>query len=235
MVHGSIYIMPTAISDVEVDYYFPIAYRELLLQIKFFAVENIRTARRFLKKVQPLVVIDELSFFLLDKNTAKDDARVFLNPILKGENLCIMSEAGAPGIADPGNVLVQLAHENDINVIPLVGPSSIFMALMASGMNGQNFAFTGYLPVKKPERIKRIKELSKRAIFEKQSQIFMETPYRNEQLLADLIQYADAKLKLCVAMNITADNEFIQTRRIKNWVKDKPNFHKIPCIFILSV
>lgn len=227
--------MPTAISDVEVDYYFPIAYRELLLQIKFFAVENIRTARRFLKKVQPLVVIDELSFFLLDKNTAKDDARVFLKPILKGENLCIMSEAGAPGIADPGNVLVQLAHENDINVIPLVGPSSIFMALMASGMNGQNFAFTGYLPVKKPERIKRIKELSKRAIFEKQSQIFMETPYRNEQLLADLIQYADAKLKLCVAMNITAENEFIQTRRIKNWVKDKPNFHKIPCIFILSV
>jgi 16S rRNA (cytidine1402-2'-O)-methyltransferase len=231
---GIIYILPTEISDVSADIFFPAAHKELLLKLTFFAVENIRTARRFLKKVQPEIIIDELDFKLLNKDTSREEAQKIIKPALIGNSICIMSEAGAPGIADPGNILVQLAHENSLRVIPLVGPSSIFMALMASGMNGQNFAFTGYLPIKGNERISRIKELSKRAIFEKQSQIFMETPYRNEQLLADLILHADAKLKLCIALNITGDDEFIQTRKLKNWATEKPSLHKIPCIFILS-
>jgi 16S rRNA (cytidine1402-2'-O)-methyltransferase len=170
----------------------------------------------------------------LDKDTKREDALEYIKPVLEGNHLVIMSEAGAPGIADPGNILVAIAHEQNISVRPLVGPSSIFMALMSSGMNGQNFAFSGYLPIKNPERALKIKDLSKRALIENQSQIFMETPFRNEQLLQDLIANADSRLKLCIAMNITGENEYIKVRKIKNWAQDKPSLHKIPCIFILS-
>jgi 16S rRNA (cytidine1402-2'-O)-methyltransferase len=231
---GVIYVLPSEISDINPDNFFPSSYKDFLLDIRFYAVENVRTARRFLKKVQSQIRIDESTFFLLDKDTKREDALEYIKPVLEGNHLVIMSEAGAPGIADPGNILVAIAHEQNISVRPLVGPSSIFMALMSSGMNGQNFAFSGYLPIKNPERALKIKDLSKRALIENQSQIFMETPFRNEQLLQDLIANADSRLKLCIAMNITGENEYIKVRKIKNWAQDKPSLHKIPCIFILS-
>ena len=234
MPKGTIFLLPTALSNRNPNFYLPPYYAQLVLEIKHYAVENVRTARRFLRKIQPQTDINGSEFFLLDKKSNREDALKALKPVQDGYDLIIMSEAGAPGIADPGALLVQLAHERNIKVVPLVGASSIVMAMMASGLNGQSFAFSGYLPIKKPERIKRIKELSQRALRENQAQIFMETPYRNNHLLDDILQHADKSLKLCIAANITAEDEFIRTQSIKAWQHEKPDLHKIPTIFILG-
>jgi len=234
MPKGTIYLLPTALSEREPEYYLPSFYAQFVLEVKHFAVENIRTARRFLRRIQPQTDINGSTFYLLDKKSSQEDAQKALKPVLKGENLIIMSEAGAPGIADPGALLVRLAHQSDVKIVPFVGASSIMMAMMSSGLNGQNFAFSGYLPIKKPERIKRIKELSMRALRENQAQIFMETPYRNNHLLEDVLLHADKGLKLCIASNITAEEEFIQTKSLKAWKNNLPDLHKIPTIFILG-
>ena len=178
------------------------------------------------------IKIDDLTFIELHKNTPLEQTYHQIKDLKKDAG--IISEAGCPGIADPGSVAVKLAHEFGFRVAPLVGPSSIFLALMASGFNGQSFAFHGYLPIDRPQRIRAIKQLEQDMTKKNQTQIFMETPYRNNQVLEDILQQCSPETKLCIAANVTAADEFIQTHPIKYWRSHKPELHKIPCIFVLG-
>ena len=202
--------------------------------IKYFIVENIRTARRYLRKMDPQLNIDELQFFELNQHTDGTVITEYLRPILEGYDVGIISEAGCPGIADPGAEVVKLAHTRQIRVIPLVGPSSILLSLMASGMNGQNFAFIGYIPVKPAERVKAIKEIERRSGFEKQTQIFIEAPYRNTQLINDLINTLSDQTRLCIACDITLETEYIKTLTVAQWKKGVPDLNKRPAIFLIQ-
>ena len=201
--------------------------------IEYFLTENVRTARRFISSLHLDITIEELHFELLDKNTVAVQIEVVCAPLLAGKDIGVMSEAGCPGIADPGHLAVAFAHRHDVEVIPLVGPSSIFMALMASGFNGQSFTFHGYLPIDKEQRKQKIRELETSAHQLRQTQIFMETPYRNDQLLKDLISICKPDTRLCVARDISGANQFISTKSIKDWRKISMALHKLPCIFLL--
>lgn len=208
---------------------------DIIPKLNTFFVENIRTARRFISSLKLGVVIDELSFYVLDKKTDQQTYLSYLNILKAEKSIGLMSEAGSPGVADPGSNLVQLAHQNNIQVIPLVGPSSILLALMASGLNGQNFAFLGYLPIQKPERKKRIQAIEKLSAQYKQTQIFIETPYRNQSLFEDLLKCCQNNTRLCVACNLTSPEEFIKTQTIKTWKSAKDiDLHKKPTIFLLQ-
>ncbi len=206
---------------------------EIINSIKYFIVEDIRTARRFLKKIDKEINIDELIFFALNKHTDKNQISEYLKPVFEGNNIGIISEAGTPCIADPGNIIVGMAHNFNIKVVPLVGPSSIVLAMMASGLNGQNFAFNGYLPIKDNERKNKIKTLEIISAKENQSQIFMETPYRNNKLLKEILNTCRKDTFLCIASNITAKNEFIKTMTIDEWKTNIPDLNKKPSIFII--
>ncbi len=230
---NSLYLIPSTIGDSPVENVIPALIKNMINQIDFFIVENERTARRFLLKAGLIKPVDDLTFFLLNKHTPVEDLEKFLYPIDRS-NIGILSEAGVPCIADPGADIVNIAHKKGIKVIPLVGPSSVLMAMMASGLNGQNFAFTGYLPVKKPERIHRIRQLEARSFQERQSQIFFEAPYRNNQLLNDILECCHPDTLLCIATDITLDTEFIETKPVKHWKTKKPELHKRPAIFILQ-
>lgn len=197
-----------------------------------YFVENLRTARRFLKAVQPSIVIDDLHFSVIDKHNGPDTG-MLRNWLKQGHDIGIMSESGCPGIADPGSVLVGIAHEMNAEVIPLTGPNSIILALMASGLNGQSFAFHGYLPLKDPARSNRIKELEQLSAKEKQTQIFIETPYRNNVLLEELLKHCNNRSRICIAHNITAPDASIKTRTVFEWKKDKPTIAKQPTVFLL--
>ncbi|MBF91060.1 MAG: SAM-dependent methyltransferase, partial [Flavobacteriales bacterium] len=198
-----------------------------------FIVENLRSARRFLKKAGLQKKIDDLQFFEINKRTKAEDIPSFLSPASEGRNIGILSEAGCPGVADPGAEVVKWAHKKNIEVIPLIGPSSILLALMASGMNGQNFAFTGYLPKEKADRRRKIKQLEQFSKTQKQSQIFIETPFRNNFLLDDLRSYCDKETQIVVACDITLPTQYIRRLSAKEWKKEKVDLHKRPCIFIL--
>lgn len=204
--------------------------------IHYFVVERARTARRYISKVGHPMTIDELQIFELDKHNPHEGLSAFLKSATdSGYSVGVLSEAGCPGIADPGNIAVQWAHQHDIKVVPLVGPSSIILALMASGLNGQNFAFVGYLPNKKPQLESRLRELESIIFKTKQSQIFIETPYKNSFLLETILQSCPANLKLCIALNVNDPSEYIKTYSIAEWKKiQTPHLHKIPCIFILG-
>ena len=231
---GNLYLIPVGLGDNLLNEVLPEKNFELINSIKHYIVENIRTARRFLVKAKIKYKIDELTFYELNKHSNPDDYHSYLDVVLKGENMGIISEAGCPGIADPGADIVAIAHEKGIKVIPLVGPSSIFLALMASGMNGQNFAFKGYLPVKKPQRIKQLKNDEQRSRNEKQTHIYIEAPYRNKALLNDMIEHLKPATKLCIAVDITLNTEFIKTKTIKEWKKDIPEINKKPAIFLIQ-
>ena len=229
---GKIFLIPTSLGETSLKKVLPEDVFETINKIDHFIVENERTARRFLIKAGINKQIDELQFYLLNKHSRKEEISNYILVAKKGHSIGIISEAGVPGIADPGAEIVKIAHENNIDVVPLVGPSSILLALMASGLNGQNFAFNGYLPVKET-KVKEIIRLEQRAKKEKQSQIFIEAPYRNMQLLEVLLSTLDADTSLCIASNITTDDEYIRTMKIKEWKKaKKPDLHKKPCIFI---
>ena len=200
--------------------------------LQYYFVENIRTARRFLKALHPAIVIDDLHFSEIDKHDGPDMS-LLVTWLGNGYNIGVMSEAGCPGIADPGSILVKKAHELNADVIPLTGPNSIILALMASGLNGQSFAFTGYLPLKDPERSHRIKELEQHSTREKQTQAFIETPYRNNTLLEDMLKNCRGNTLLCIAQNITSPDAFIKTRSISEWKKNKPALAKLPAVFLL--
>ena len=230
---GKIYIIPATLGESGIDTV-PQATTEAARNIRYFIVENIRTARRYLSKIKMPVKIDDLMFFELNEHTKHSEIEQLLSPALEGNDIGIISEAGVPCVADPGAAIIDFAHRKNIQVVPLVGPSSILLALMAAGMNGQNFAFAGYLPVKELEKCKRIQMLEKRSKQESQTQIFIETPYRNIQLFKSFLQICNPDTKLCIAANITLANEFIKTLSIGEWKKTEPDINKKPCIFVMQ-
>jgi 16S rRNA (cytidine1402-2'-O)-methyltransferase len=230
---ASLYLIPVTLGETPIENVLPAYNKTIIVQLKYFIVENIRSARRFLKKTEPSINIDELTFYELNKHTNLSDIERYLLPISKGESVGVISEAGCPAIADPGADIVAIAQRKNMTVVPLVGPSSILLSLMASGFNGQSFAFHGYLPIDGGERVKRIKQLEQRIYSEDQTQIFIETPYRNLKLVEDLIKNCTPSTKLCIAMNITCEDEYIKTLPIKEWAKRLPDMNKKPCIFLI--
>lgn len=210
----------------------PISVKKVVEELDFFIVENEKSARRFIKKIAPRKSQPSLRIFVLDKFTTEFESKSFLDPCFKGINVGLLSEAGVPAIADPGAHLVMLAHVKKIPVVPLVGPSSIILAMMASGLNGQSFAFNGYLPIESGERKKKIKEYEKRSREFDQSQIFIETPYRNNKLLSELKSVLATSTQLCVAADLTLPTEYIRTMAVSDWKNESPDLHKRPCIFI---
>lgn len=232
MSKGILYLIPVGMGNNNAHKIIPPYNIDVITQLKHFIVENGKTARAFLKDVIPGIVLQELHYYELNQHTK--DMQVFdlLKPLQNGENVGLMSEAGCPAVADPGAEIVRLAHKNGIKVVPLVGPSSILMAIMASGLSGQNFAFNGYLPKEKHERSKRIKDLEKTATSRFQSQFFIETPYRNDQLLAELLQTLSPLTNLVIACDITTDTEYIKMKPVAEWKKNiPPSFSKRPCMF----
>lgn len=230
---AKIYLIPTTLGDSPVENVIPKYIVDIINQTEHYIVENIKTARRYLIKAGIKTKIDDLTFYELNKHSSPEEYDSYLNPIKENQNVGIISEAGTPGVADPGADIVAIAHRRNIPVVPLVGPSSILLSVMASGLNGQNFAFVGYLPIKNPERIKRIKELERRSQIENQTQLFIETPYRNQHLLEDIISNCSSETKLCIASDITLETEFIKTKSVKEWKKGIPNLHKRPTIFLI--
>jgi 16S rRNA (cytidine1402-2'-O)-methyltransferase len=230
---AKVYLIPTTLGDSKIEQVLPPYVMEVINSTNHYIVENIKTARRFLIKAGIKTKIDDLTFYELNKHSNPTQYDSYLNPIANNENVGIISEAGTPGVADPGADIVDIAHRKNIPVVPLVGPSSILLSVMASGLNGQSFAFVGYLPIKKNERIKRIKELEWKSQTESQTQLFIEAPYRNNNLLDDIITTCGPNTKLCIACDITLETEYIKTNTIKNWRKGVPNLHKRPTVFLI--
>ena len=234
MAQGDLYLVPNTLGNPDTVYTIPPGIAEKIRGIRVFIVENLRNARRYLKSLDREIEIDQLVFHELNEHTPPEEIPGFLSEALKGSDTAILSEAGVPGVADPGAVVVRLAHEKGIRVIPLTGPSSILLSLMASGLNGQTFTFHGYLPVKRPERRRKIREIEQAVTRKGETQIFMEAPYRNDALLADILETCDPSTLLCVAADITLGSEFIYTRLVKEWKQNKPTLHKRPAIFLLG-
>jgi 16S rRNA (cytidine1402-2'-O)-methyltransferase len=230
---GSLYLIPTTLGDSEPLEVLPISVRLVIERLNLFIVENEKSARRFIKRITPKKPQDQIEMFKLDKYATPLEVRSYLDSCESGVSIGLLSEAGVPGVADPGAEIVKLAHEKDIRVVPLVGPSSIILAMMASGLNGQNFAFNGYLPIETTERKKAIKRLERLSRETGQSQIFIETPYRNEKLFSDLKVSLTPGTMLCIACDITLGTEYIRTLPAGAWKNQKPDLHKRPAIFII--
>lgn len=230
----ALYLLPVTLGDTAIDKVLPAYNAGIIREIKHFIVEDVRSARRFLKKVDREIDIDTLSFYPLNKHTSPEDISGYLNPLAEGHSMGVISEAGCPAVADPGADVVAIAQRRNLKVVPLVGPSSIILSVMASGFNGQSFAFHGYLPIEPNERSKRLKELEGRIYSEHQTQLFIETPYRNHKMLDDILKACRLQTKLCIAANITCEGEYIKTRTVKEWKGTAfPDLSKIPCIFLL--
>lgn len=231
--NGKLYLIPTTLGDNEPLEVMPLSIKKVVESLSHFIVENEKTARRFIKKITPNKSQPSLQLMLLDKYSDELETRNYLEVCKEGVSVGLLSEAGVPAVADPGASIVKLAHEKNIQVVPLVGPSSILLAIMASGMNGQNFAFNGYLPIDKSERKRVIKELEKLSADKNQSQLFIETPYRNGKMLDDLIATLHPNTRVCIACDITLPSEYIKTYTMKQWKSVKPDLHKRPAIFII--
>lgn len=230
---SALYLIPVTLGDTSLEKVLPSYNKEIILQIKHFIVEEVRTARRFLKKVEPSIDIDSLTFYPLNKHTLATEISGYLKPLVAGEPMGVISEAGCPAIADPGADVVAIAQRRGLKVVPLVGPSSILLSVMGSGFNGQSFAFHGYLPIDQAERTRKIKQLEQRAYAEDQTQLFIETPYRNRRLLEELLQTCRPQTRLCIACNVTCEDEYIRTRTVKEWKGNLPDLEKRPCIFLI--
>ena len=228
---GSLYLIPIPIAEGAVGTLSP-QIHEQTLRIRFYFVENVRTARRFLKSIHPTIVIDDLQFSEIDKHKGPDK-KLLKQWLQAGNDVGVMSEAGCPGIADPGAELAAVAQGMSAKVVPLTGPNSIILALMASGLNGQSFCFSGYLPVKEPARSQRIKQLEQTSKKEHQTQLFIETPYRNNQMLDELIKHCMPATRICIAQHISAADEYIRTMTAAEWKKDKPVLEKQPAVFLI--
>ena len=233
MTNPVLYLIPVLLGETAIDQVIPNYNKEVVSELKFFIVENIRTARRFLKKCDPDIDIDSLTFYELNKHTEQKDISDFLNPMKSGESIGVMSEAGCPGVADPGADVVAIAQQRGYKVMPLVGPSSMLMAIMASGFNGQSFAFEGYLPIDSNERVSKLKQLEARSYKENQTQLFIETPYRNQKLAEDILQHCKPQTLLCIATNISCEDEQITTKSIKAWKSKLPDLNKKPTVFLI--
>ena len=230
---GKLFLLPTPLGDIKPEEVIPQYVFEVMKTLKVFVVEELRTARRYLSQCGFRGQIDTLTLFELNEHTPTETVREYIKILLSGENVGLISEAGLPAVADPGADLVAAAHVADVEVVPFVGPSSLMMALMSSGLNGQSFAFVGYLPAKTPQRRERIKELEKYSGKMNQSQIFIETPYRNDSLLADLFSVCADDTRLTVAADITLPEAYIKTKTIAKWRKSGIVVGKRPCVFIL--
>ena len=230
---GKLYLIPTTLGDNEPLEVLPLSVKKVIEELDTFIVENEKTARKFIKRITPRKSQPSLTILKLDKYADQLEVRSYLDACEKGISIGLLSEAGVPAIADPGAEIVKLAHEKNIKVVPLVGPSSIILAMMASGFNGQNFTFNGYLPIDTSERKKAIKSLEKLSKEKNQSQIFIETPYRNEKMFTDLKSTLTPTAKLCIACHITLPDEYIRTLEIKDWKSEHPDLHKKPTIFII--
>ena len=231
---GKLYLIPTTLGENEPLEVMPYSVKKMGELIDHYIVENEKSARRFIKKITPKKSQPSLTMMSLDKYADELEVRTYLDACDKGISVGLLSEAGVPAVADPGAAIVKLAHEKGIQVVPLVGPSSILMALMASGMNGQNFAFNGYLPIDSSDRKKAIKELERLSKDKGQSQIFIETPYRNEKMFSELKAALTPGTNLCIAVDITLPGEYIKTLTIADWKKQSPDLHKRPAIFIIQ-
>ena len=229
----ALYLIPVTLGDTSIEKVLPSYNKVIILGIKHFIVEDVRSARRFLKKVERSINIDELTFYTLNKHTSAEEISGYLKPLLGGESMGVISEAGCPAVADPGADVVAIAQRKNLKVVPLVGPSSIILSVMGSGFNGQSFAFHGYLPIDPSERIKRIKVLEQRIYSENQTQLFIETPYRNNKMMEDIVKNCRPQTKLCIAANITCEDEYIKTKTVKEWQGKLPDLSKIPCIFLI--
>lgn len=236
----TLYLIPVTLGDTEIDNVIPPHNTKIESQLHHFIVENVRSARRFLKRCNPKIDIDALTFYELNKHTDKSQISRYLLPMKSGNSMGVISEAGCPAVADPGADVVAIAQRKGYKVVPLVGPSSMLMAIMASGFNGQSFAFHGYLPIDIAERVRKVKQLEARAYNENQTQLFIETPYRNQKLAENLLQHCKPQTQLCIAMNISCDDEYIVTKTIKEWRTTNmhghtslPDMHKKPCVFLI--
>ncbi len=230
---GKLYLIPTTLGESELQSVIPSKVLQRIEDLHFFIVENIRTARRYIRKVSKTKNIDALTFFELNKHTPAETIGSFLHPCFEGHSVGILSESGNPGIADPGASIVKMAHLRGIDLVPLTGPSSILLALISSGMNGQNFAFNGYLPIQDNERVKKIIFLEKRSKTEKQTQIFIETPFRNMKMFDTILKTCKNNSLLCIASEISCENEYIKTKTVAEWKKEKPQLNKRPTVFLL--
>ena len=231
---GILYLVPATLGDHDTGSTIPDGIRRKVMEIRVFVVENLRSARRYLKMLDRNIAIDQLVFHELNEHTSPEVIPTFLQELLNGSDAAIISEAGLPGVADPGTAMVRLAHEQGIRVVPLTGPSSILLSLMASGLNGQEFRFHGYLPIKKAERKHKIREINADLKKSGETQIFIEAPYRNDQLVADLVNTCDPSTMLCIAADLTTKSEYIRTQSIGSWKKKFPSLHKRPAIFLLG-
>ena len=227
-------MIPTVLAENTAHWVISPQVKEVIANTKIFLVENPRSARRYISSLKLGINIEELQLEVLDKDTPPEQVSRLMMPLLNGADIGVISEAGCPGIADPGALAVAYAHQKDIQVVPIAGPSSMFLALMGSGFSGQSFAFHGYLPIDKKERATALKKLEQESVREKRAQLFMETPFRNNQLLADALASLSPQTKLCIAKNLTAADELIQTKTIADWKNHPLDLHKVPTVFILQ-
>ncbi len=231
---GKLYLLPVPLGpDAKPKDVLPETVEKSIEFIDHYIVENEKTARRFIKAILPSKKQPELKISVLNKHTEPSEHLEFIKPCLEGKNIGLMSEAGCPGVADPGAAIVKIAHEKGIQVVPLVGPSSILLAIMASGMNGQSFAFNGYLPIDKSDKKSALKNFEKLSQDKNQSQLFIETPYRNNKLMEDILNTLQPNTHLCIACDITLPTEYIKTKTVAQWKKEKTDLHNRPCIFIV--
>lgn len=233
MPNGKIYLIPSLLSEENADVV-PEHTREILFSLDHFIVENEKTARHFLKAVKYPKPLERVTMSVLNEHTKPTEVAELLKPLLTGKNVGLISEAGCPAVADPGSDVVRIAHTKNIEIIPLVGPSSILLALMASGMNGQRFSFTGYLPRERTARVKAIKELERMALTKNETQLFIEAPYRNKNLLEDILQTCAPSTLLCLACNLTSASGFVKTKTIEQWRKSIPDIQKLPVVFLVG-
>jgi 16S rRNA (cytidine1402-2'-O)-methyltransferase len=231
---GTLYLIPSSLGGtVNADSLFPEYNLQVIRELNEFIVENVRTARRFISALGHPLPIDQLTFRELGKHTPEEVFASIIAPLLEGKHMGLLSEAGTPCIADPGSAIVRIAHEKGIRIIPLIGPNSILLALMGSGFNGQHFTFHGYLPVEKPDLIHRIRKIESNAERWDQTQIFIETPYRNRKLFEYLVKTCKGQTLLCIAIDLTLPTQSIRTMTISEWSKASPDLHKKPAVFLL--
>jgi 16S rRNA (cytidine1402-2'-O)-methyltransferase len=232
-VPGTLYLIPSMIGESPVEKVVPVFNMEVIRNLKYFIVEEIKTARRFLKKVFPEIDFETTLFLINNEHTKGNDLSVMIEPLLNGSDMGLLSEAGMPCVADPGAEIVKMAHDHSIKVVPLIGASSLLLSLMASGFNGQNFVFHGYLPIDKNNRNKKIKEIEKSVYLNNQTQIFIEAPYRNFQLFQSVTEVCSDSTRLCLATDLTMESEIIKVQSIRTWKGKRPDIHKKPTVFLL--
>lgn len=234
MQKGTLYLIPSALGGSETDCIIPEGVKKIISTLEFFIVENEKSARHFLKCLNAGIIQQNLKMLVIDKHSENNSYDEYLKPLRNGKDAGLLSEAGAPAIADPGAEIIRLAHKENVRVVPLTGPSSVFLALMASGLNGQRFCFHGYLPVKSAERREALRQLERESLKKKQTQIFIETPYRNMPLFDDIISACQPETLLCIAVDITLKTEMIATKNISKWKSNVPDLNKRPAVFLLE-